>query len=78
MWQLQLRKGHTTPVLKCQSRCRLYQTFLKESAERIKAKPAVSKTGQSKPASVREAGLRAAIMAPLTSHVAVETGQPSL
>ena len=57
--------------------CRLYQTFLRESQERIRAKPACSKAGgaQGKPASAREAGLRAAIMAPLSSNLDPESGQ---
>lgn len=58
--------------------CRLYQTFLIESQERIKAKPPASKASQSKPASAREAGLRAAIMAPLSTNVALDTGQSIL
>lgn len=58
--------------------CRLYQTFLIESQERIKAKPPASKASQSKPASAREAGLRAAITAPLSANVALDTGQSIL
>ena len=52
--------------------CRLYQTHLKDSHEKVRHKAAAAKQVASQPTkggSGREANLRAAIMAPLSPNV---------
>lgn len=56
--------------------CRLYQTHLKDSQEKMRSKAAAAKQAASQPnraGNQREAGLRAAMMAPLSSNL----GRPS-
>ena len=52
--------------------CRLYQTHLKESQEKMRSKAAAAKQAASQPSKAgnqREAGLRAAMMSPLSSNL---------
>lgn len=53
--------------------CRLYQTHLKESLEKVRHRAAAAKQFANQPnkgGSGREAGLRAAMMAPLSPNLA--------
>ena len=57
--------------------CRLYQTHLKDSQEKVISKAAAAKQAASQPTksgNQREAGLRAAMMAPLSSNVGKQPG----
>lgn len=56
----------------CGQPCRLYQTHLKDSHEKVRSKAAAVKQAANQPSkagSGREAGLRAAMMAPLAPNV---------
>lgn len=59
-------------VVMCVQACRLYQTHLKDSHEKVRSKAAAVKQAANQPSkagSGREAGLRAAMMAPLAPNV---------